>query len=89
MIPSFTGDGISIALHTAFAAVSALPGGGAGEYHRAMQRDLTAQIARASLLLQAGRFLPGLAVQAARAWPGALRWIARMTRVRAAALIEA
>ena len=89
VIPSFTGDGVSIALHTAFAAVAALPGGDAGAYHRAMQRDLSAQIARASLLLRAGRLAPGLAVRAARAWPGALRWIAQMTRVPAAALIEA
>ncbi len=89
VIPSFTGDGVSIALHTAFAAVAALPGGDAGAYHRTMRRDLSEQIARASLLLRAGRLAPGLAVQAARAWPGALRWIAQMTRVPTAALIEA
>ena len=89
VIPSFTGDGVSIALHTAFAAAAALPGGDAGAYHWAMRRDLAAQVARASLLLRAGRLAPGLAVQAARAWPGALRWIARMTRVPASALIEA
>ena len=89
VIPSFTGDGMSIALHTAFAAAAALPGCGAAAYHRTMRRDLSMQIARASALLQVGRLAPGLAVQAARAWPGALRWIARMTRVSPAALIEA
>ncbi len=89
VIPSFTGDGVSIALHTAFAAVAALPGGDAGAHHAALRRDLSAQVGRAGLLLRAGRAAPGLAVQAARAWPGALRWIARMTRVPPGALIEA
>lgn len=89
VIPSFTGDGVSIALHTAFAAVAALPGGDAGAYHQAMRHDLAAQITRASLLLQAGRLAPGLTVRAAQAWPGALRWIAQTTRVPTAALIEA
>ena len=89
VIPSFTGDGVSIALHTAFAAVAALPGGDAGTYHRHMRRDLSAQIARASLLLKAGRLAPGLVVQAARVWPGALRWAAQLTRVPATALTEA
>lgn len=89
VVASFTGDGMSIALHTAFAAVAALPAGEAGAYHRNLHRDLSAQIARASLLLKAGRLAPSLAVLAAQAWPGALRWIAQLTRVPAAALIEA
>jgi flavin-dependent dehydrogenase len=88
VIASFTGDGMSIALHTAFSAVAALPEGDAGAYHRNLRRDLSAQIARASLLLRAGRLAPSFAVLAARAWPGALRWIAQLTRVPAAALIE-
>ena len=89
VIASFTGDGMSIALHTAFAAVAALPGGDAGAYHRNLRHDLSAQITRASLLLRAGRLAPSLAVLAAWTWPGALRWIAQLTRVPAAALIEA
>ena len=89
VIPSFTGDGVSIAMHTAFAAVDAMRGGGAAAYHRAMRRHLSGQVARAGLLLRAGRAAPGLAVGAARVWPGALRWVASMTRVPAAALIEA
>lgn len=89
VIPSFTGDGVSIALHTAFAAVAAMRATDAGHYHSRMQRDVSEQIARAGILLRAGRSVPGLAVQAARLWPGALRWIASMTRVPAAALIEA
>jgi len=86
VIPSFSGDGVSIALHSAFGAVNALRRGNAAGHHRAMRRDLSGQIARAGMLLRAGRLAPGLAVQAARAWPGALRWIATMTRVPAGAL---
>ena len=89
VIPSFTGDGVSIALHTAFAALAALPSGDACGHHAKLRRALSGQVARAGMLLRAGRAAPGLAVQAAQAWPGALRWIARMTRVPPGALIEA
>lgn len=79
VIPSFCGDGVSIALHSAFAAVAAR--GDAAAYHRAMQRDLRGQIGRASALYRLGRAAPGLVTGAARVWPGALRWVARLTRV--------
>ena len=69
VIPSFCGDGISIALHSAFTAVSALRDGGAAAYHHRMRRDLRGQIGRAEWLYRAGRAQPGLAVAAARAWP--------------------
>lgn len=81
VIPSFCGDGISIALHSAFAAVSAHRGAGAEAYHARMRLDIKGQIDRAGWLYRAGRTRPGLAVAAARAWPGALRWIAQLTRV--------
>lgn len=81
VIPSFCGDGVSIALHSAFAAVAAHHGAGEVAYHARMRRDLASQIARAGWLDRAGRAQPGLAVAAARLWPGALRWIARLTRV--------
>ncbi len=89
VIPSFSGDGVSIALHTAFAAVRAYGAANSAAYHQAMRRDLSGQIARASHLLRAGRLAPGFAVQAARLWPGALRWIATMTRVPPWAMLEA
>ena len=88
VIPSFCGDGISIALHSAFTAVSAYRGDGADAYHPRMQRELMGQIGRAAWLYRAGRARPGLAVAAARAWPGALRWIARLTRVPPWALAD-
>lgn len=81
VIPSFCGDGISIALHSAFAAVAAHRASDAWAYHARMRRDLKGQIDRAGWFYRAGRARPGLAVVAARAWPGALRWIARLTRV--------
>ncbi len=81
VIPSFCGDGVSIALHSAFAAVAAHRGADAQAYHARMRRDIKGQIDRAGWFYRAGRAQPGLAVAAARAWPGALRWIARLTRV--------
>ncbi len=88
VIPSFCGDGISIALHSAFAAVRAYRDAGTTAYHQRMRHDLMGQIGRAGWLYRAGRAQPGLAVLAARAWPGALRWIARLTRVPPWALAD-
>lgn len=78
VIPSFSGDGMAIALHTAFAAARAED---AAAYHKAMRRDLHGQIGRAMLLHRLGQAVPGGVTAAARLWPGALRWIARLTRV--------
>lgn len=77
VIPSFCGDGMSIALHTAFAAVAA---GSAPAFHRRMRRDLRPQIGLASLLYRAGRAAPGLAVRGAQLWPGVVRGLANLTR---------
>jgi flavin-dependent dehydrogenase len=88
VIPSFCGDGVSIALHSAFAATAAHRGEDAASYHQRMRRDLKGQIGRAGWLYRAGRAQPGLAVAAARAWPGALRWIAQLTRVPPWALVD-
>ncbi len=81
VIPSFCGDGVSIALHSAFAAVAAHRGSNALAYHAKMRLDIKGQIDRAGWFYRAGRAQPGLAVAAARTWPGALRWIAQLTRV--------
>ena len=77
VIPSFSGDGMAIALHTAFAAVKTLD---APAYHRRMRQDLRPQIARAMILHRMGQSHPTLLATAARAWPGALAWVARLTR---------
>ena len=80
VIPSFSGDGMSMALHSAFRAVSGM-GGGAIDYHRQVRRDVTGQVGRAWTIYRAGRAAPGLLTAGARLWPGAMRWAARLTRV--------
>ena len=83
VIPSFSGDGMAIALHTAFAATQSLD---APTHHRRMHAHLAPQIARAMLLHHAGQRTPTLLTAAARLWPGALAHIARLTRVPPATL---
>ena len=88
VIPSFSGDGVSIALHSAFCAAAALQAGGdAGAYHHAMRRDVAGQIALAGLLYRAGRSDAGQRAMMgmARRWPSVLRLVARLTRVKAPA----
>jgi flavin-dependent dehydrogenase len=84
VIPSFSGDGMAIALHTAFAAVATLDDPAA--YHARLRRDLHGQIGRAMLLHRLGQAQPRLLTLAARAWPGALALVARLTRVPSASL---
>ena len=78
VIPSFSGDGMAIALHTAFAAARQ---GDAVRHHRRMRADLSGQIGRAMVLHRLGLAVPGGLVRAAQAWPGALALVARLTRV--------
>jgi flavin-dependent dehydrogenase len=84
VIQSFTGDGMSIALHSAALAVEYyLSGQTAQAYHHQLSRDIRGQINRAGVLynlishspIQAGLF--GLA----RFWPGGLGVAAKLTRV--------
>ncbi len=80
VIPSFSGDGVSMALHSAFVAAGSLQGGSAS-YHARIRRDVGAQVARAWTIYRAGRIAPGVLTRGAVLWPGALRWAARMTRL--------
>lgn len=90
MIPSFTGDGMGIATSTArWAAAAWLERGpgGADAYAAHARRRLRGQVRLAAGLADAG-LTPGLggaAAMAARAFPGAMCWVARATRVREAA----
>ena len=84
VIPSFSGDGMSMALHTAFAAVASLDD--AAGFHRRMRQDFRGQIGRAMILHRLGQSNPGLLAIAARVWPGALALVARLTRVPSARL---
>ena len=85
VIPSFSGDGMSIALHSGRLAASTYlaQGPASRAYHDRIRRDIGGQIRFASVLHHAGRSprTQAMLVRACRAWPGALRWIAAWTRV--------
>ena len=80
VIPSFCGDGVAIALHTAFAAVNARHED-APAYHRRLRRDLGPQIARAGAIASLARAAPSVLVNLARLCPAALGLAARLTRI--------
>ena len=84
VIPSFTGDGMAIALHSATRAANAIIAGHtAFAYHRALRRDISGQIRRAAALYRLAR-MP-LAQRAlfgvAGTFPSLLRLAAQYTRV--------
>jgi flavin-dependent dehydrogenase len=92
VIPSFTGDGMAIALHSAAVAVAAyLKGETAAAYHHRLFRDISGQVGRAGKLYD---FASGGATQRAlfglaRLWPGSLRIAAALTRVPVQARLHA
>jgi flavin-dependent dehydrogenase len=82
VIDSFSGDGMSIALHSAALAASAVSAGdSAASYHRRVRRDISGQIRRARWLYHLGQQHPAPLLRLARLWPGSLRIAARLTRV--------
>lgn len=91
VIPSFAGNGISIALHSAeVAAATYLEGGCADAYQRRLSHDVKWQVLLASVLSQglvrkAGRATLGAA---ATLWPGLMATVAFRTRVSDAALAQ-
>ena len=90
--PSFTGDGLAIALHTARSAARIfLAGGGEAEHRAALNRDVRGQVIRSTLLARAllsGPVQPAI-LGAARIWPGLLRAGASLTRLSPAAVRRA
>lgn len=89
VIPSFSGDGISIALHSAeLAAATYLEGKDADAYQQTLARDVRAQMLLATLLSQGLVRRPAQAMlgAAARLWPGLMSSVAFHTRVADAAL---
>ncbi|MDQ2778968.1 MAG: NAD(P)-binding protein [Pseudomonadota bacterium] len=89
VIPSFTGDGMAIALHSATLAVAMLlEGTTAARYHRQLHADVAAQVGRALWLYRLGRrpWGRGLLLRLLRTRPQLLGFIAAMTRVPASAL---
>jgi flavin-dependent dehydrogenase len=84
VIPSFTGDGISIALHTARCAVAAYIAGEPAPLFQAKLRSaLLAQMRLAELAADGlnNRFARAVLPFCLRVWPGAMRMTARLTRV--------
>jgi menaquinone-9 beta-reductase len=89
VIPSFSGDGISIALHSAqIAAQVFLDGKTAQEFQERLARQLKKPVLAA---LAVSRIMVGApaAAHGLRVWPEALRAITQLTRVRRGALISA
>jgi flavin-dependent dehydrogenase len=90
VIPSFTGDGMSIALHSAaLAAKMYLAGEGTDLYYRTLRSQLSRSMRLATWLSRvmvtgAGRTMTpfGLSI-----FPNAMRWIAASTRVPEQALL--
>ena len=87
VIPSFSGDGMSIALHSAHLAAQVyLSGGTAESFQRRLCQELRRSVAMATAISRAVIANPLLA-QFARLWPPLLRHIASSTRVPPNALL--
>jgi flavin-dependent dehydrogenase len=85
VIPAFTGDGMSVALHSAsLAARTHLAGGDAAAYHGWLHRDVAAQIGRATSLYRLSRHAAGQValMGLATMMPAAVRTMTTLTRVR-------
>jgi flavin-dependent dehydrogenase len=92
VVPSFTGAGMSIALHTAVVAASSyLAGGSAADYHRRIRHDILGQIGRASQLYRLGSSAAGKAIlmRVVATWPSALHLATRLTRIPRWAMSDA
>ena len=84
VIPSFTGDGMSIALHSGrLAAEMFLAGRTPEQYQRRLSRELRTQVRLSTWISQGMLHRPTRSAfeLALRVWPGALRLIARQTRL--------
>ncbi len=87
VIPSFSGDGISIALHSAHAAAEIYANGGTpAQLAQRLKAELGASIRLASVVSRLLVAAPGLA-QMARLWPPLLRLLAARTRIPPAAML--
>jgi len=85
VIPSYTGDGMAIALHSGCLAASTyLEAGQAGSlFHHRLRTDISHQIRLASLFYEAGRQTVGqkAILQLCRTWPSVMRYVASLTRI--------
>ncbi|GGE29427.1 hypothetical protein GCM10007276_03270 [Agaricicola taiwanensis] len=84
VIPSFAGEGMAIALHSAALAADAyLAGTGADEFQKRLACDVRAPVCRATLVSQSmvRKRSQGLLAQGIRLWPEALAHVASLTRL--------
>lgn len=84
VIPSFTGDGVAVAVHSARSAASAwLAGEASAAHHRRLRRTVAAQMRRASWLHAACVAAPAQApiLAACMSFPGLMRLAAAWTRI--------
>lgn len=84
VIPSFTGDGLALALHSGrLAARTLLAGGSSHQFHDTLHHQLSRQISLATMLSRALVSEPQRSALAltARAFPRILRWVASRTRL--------
>lgn len=87
VIPSFTGDGMSIALHTGIlAAQMHLAGNTAEDFQQKLHRDLHRSVSRATWLSLGLIRYPRAMSAVTRAWPGVLRCAALATRIPESAM---
>jgi len=90
VIPSFTGDGMSIALHSGcLAAVMYLEGNTAEQFQERLHGNLSGQVALATIVSRGLIWHPSRTVltTAVRLWPGVLDMVAERTRIPRAALL--
>ncbi|WP_262031553.1 NAD(P)/FAD-dependent oxidoreductase [Microvirga sp. Mcv34] len=90
VIPSFTGEGMSIALHSGCLAASIFldHGRAASIFHQRVKSDIRRSIRLATALNQTVRHAAGQQVvfHLSRLWPAAMRHVATLTRVREEAM---
>ncbi len=89
VIPSFTGDGMSIALHSGYlAAEMYLRGDNAERFQKRLQGELTRQVGFATMVSRGLVWQPSRNVflAAVKTWPGLLGVVARRTRIASAQL---
>lgn len=92
VIPSLTGDGVALAIHSAhLAATTWLTGGLATAHHAALRQEIAGQMRRASLLHQAclAPTLQPLVAAIACFFPSIVKTAAVRTRIPAGALAKA
>jgi flavin-dependent dehydrogenase len=90
VIPSYTGEGMSIALHSGCLAASTYLAHGRASFmfHQQLRADVQRQIQLSSFVYAAAHKPLGqqALLRLCQAWPTAMRFVASMTRVREAAM---